>query len=154
MIRYAHTNLIANDWRSLSAFYEAVFDCVPIPPERDLSGKWISDITGVENAHIRGIHLRLPGFAENAHAPTLEIFEYSEMLERPEIHANTPGFSHIAFTVDDVKAYADKVVAAGGSIIGTLTQKTYENIGDLTAQYVADPEGNIIELLSWTNGHA
>ena len=72
------------------------------------------------------------------------------MPEKPEIHANTPGFSHIVFTVDDVKAYADKVVAAGGFTIGTLTQKTYENIGDLTAQYVADPEGNIIELLSWT----
>jgi predicted enzyme related to lactoylglutathione lyase len=35
--RYAHTNLIAMDWRRLAAFYRDVFDSVPVPPERDLS---------------------------------------------------------------------------------------------------------------------
>ena len=36
--RYGHTNLIARDWRPLASFYESVFGCRPIPPERDLSG--------------------------------------------------------------------------------------------------------------------
>jgi len=26
--RYAHTNLIARDWRRLAAFYESVFECL------------------------------------------------------------------------------------------------------------------------------
>ncbi len=43
--RYAYTNLIARDWRRLVAFYESVFECVAVPPERDLSGVyWSSDI--------------------------------------------------------------------------------------------------------------
>ena len=59
-LRYAHTNLIAKDWRSLSNFYQKVFGCKPIGHQRDLSGKWIEDITGIKNAHIVGEHLVLP----------------------------------------------------------------------------------------------
>ena len=33
-IRYAHTNLIANDWRSLAAFYVDLLGCTPVLPER------------------------------------------------------------------------------------------------------------------------
>ena len=33
-IRYAHTNLIAKDWRSLARFYIEVFGCEPAGPER------------------------------------------------------------------------------------------------------------------------
>jgi predicted enzyme related to lactoylglutathione lyase len=152
MIRYTHTNLIAKDWKELAAFYEAVFECIPIPPARDLSGDWIDKATGLNNANIRGIHLRMPGFEENA--PTLEIFEYGEMPERPQIDTNTPGFSHIAFAVDDVRVFAEKVFAQGGSSVGDLTERHIEGVGDLVFQYVADPEGNIIELQSWTKNRA
>src|SRR4030095_4855614 len=36
--RFVHTNLIARDWRSLVKFYESVFGCVFVPPERNFSG--------------------------------------------------------------------------------------------------------------------
>ena len=36
--RYGHTNLVAADWRALARFYEEVFGCVPVPPERDYEG--------------------------------------------------------------------------------------------------------------------
>lgn len=147
MIRYAHTNLIAEDWKSLAAFYEDVFDCQPIHPDRNLAGEWLDKATGLENAEIRGIHLRLPGYAGDG--PTLEIFEYGSMPARPDIDTNTPGFSHIAFAVDDVRACAARVFAAGGSAVGELTERHIAGVGDLVFQYVADPEGNIIELQSW-----
>ncbi len=134
------------------AFYETVFECIPIPPDRDLSGEWLDKATGLENANIRGIHLRMPGYAENG--PTLEIFEYSKMPERPPINTNTPGFSHIAFAVDDVRDYAEKVIVKGGSIVGDLTERQIEGVGNLIFQYVTDPEGNIIELQSWTKNRA
>lgn len=152
MIRYTHTNLIAQNWKKLAEFYELVFKCVPIPPDRDLSGKWLDNATGLSKAKIRGIHLRMPGYDENG--PTLELFEYGEMPERPAIDTNTPGFSHIAFAVDDVAAMAEKVIAKGGSFVGDLTERHIEGVGDLVFQYVADPEGNIIELQSWTKNRA
>ncbi len=147
MLRYAHTNLIANDWKKLAAFYQAVFDCIPLPPARDLRGEWLDRATGIEGASIRGIHLRLPGYAGDG--PTLEIFEYGDMPPRPPIDTNTPGFSHIAFAVDDVRVYADRVIEMGGAAVGALTERHIDGAGELVFQYVADPEGNIIELQSW-----
>ena len=148
MIRYVHTNLITEDWRKLASFYERTFGCIPMPPHRDLSGKWLDKATGIDDAHIRGIHLRLPGYPNNG--PTLEIFEYGDMPERPQIDANTPGFAHIAFAVDDVERMAAKVIENGGSTIGDLTHKDVDGVGRLTFQYARDPEGSIIELQSWS----
>ena len=44
--RYVHTNLIARDWRALARFYQDVLGCMPVPPERDLSGPDIDAGTG------------------------------------------------------------------------------------------------------------
>ncbi len=73
--RYAHTNLIAEDWRSLSKFYRQVFGCVPVPPERDFIGRKLDAGTGIPGAHLHGEHLRLPGYGDDG--PTLEIFNYN-----------------------------------------------------------------------------
>jgi len=77
--KYVHTNIIALDWRRLADFYEKVFGCVPVPPERHLKGGQLEAGTGVRGAELSGIHLRLPGHGENG--PTLEIFSYNRTLE-------------------------------------------------------------------------
>lgn len=145
--RYAHTNLIAEDWQRLAAFYQNVFGCVPVAPERDLSGEWLDRATGRKRARITGIHLRLPGYGDDG--PTLEIFQYDAMPERPSSAPNLPGFAHIAFAVDDVPATAQAVLDRGGLPVGELTVREVPGVGVITFQYVADPEGNIIELQHW-----
>ena len=147
--KFAHTNLIAKNWRHLSAFYQEVFGCVAVPPERDLSGEWLDKATGLRGSHISGIHLRLPGCAEDR--PTLEIFQYDSMPQHPSVKPNTPGFTHIAFAVDDVPATAQAVFNQGGCAVGELTVRDVPGVGLLTFQYVADPEGNIIEVQNWKN---
>src|SRR5262249_41837313 len=62
--KYVHTNLIARDWKRLVRFYIDVFGCEPRGPERDLSGSWLDRLTSLRNAHLRGIHLTLPGYSE------------------------------------------------------------------------------------------
>jgi predicted enzyme related to lactoylglutathione lyase len=145
--KYAHTNLIAQDRQRLSSFYQEVFGCVPVPPERDLSGTWLDRATGIRGARISGLHLRLPGWGDDG--PTLEIFQYDTMPEHPPVTPNTPGFSHIAFAVDDVAAVVQAVFDQGGSAVGELTQREVPGVGRLTFQYVADPEGNIVEIQNW-----
>ena len=145
--KYAHTNLIAKDWWRLASFYREVFGCVPVPPERDLSGEWVDKATGISGAHIFGMHLKLPGYQDDG--PTLEIFQYGSMPEHPSVEPNTPGFTHIAFAVDDVPATAQAVFDHGGSAVGELTVREVPLVGLLTFQYVADPEGNIIEVQNW-----
>ena len=50
--RYGHTNLIARDWRRLATWYERLFGCVPVPPERDYAGPDLSRGTGQMRAEI------------------------------------------------------------------------------------------------------
>jgi predicted enzyme related to lactoylglutathione lyase len=71
-VKYKHTNIIARDWEVLAQFYENVFGCIPIPPERNLRGTWLDEGTGIQGAHLRGAHLLLPGYGDDG--PTLEIF--------------------------------------------------------------------------------
>ena len=46
--KYIHTNIIAKDWKSLADFYQEVFGCIKVMPERNLKGKWIDTGTGIE----------------------------------------------------------------------------------------------------------
>jgi predicted enzyme related to lactoylglutathione lyase len=142
--RYVHTNLIARDWRRLARFYQEVFGCVSVPPERNLSGAEMDAGTGVAGAHLRGMHLRLPG--GGAHGPTLEIFEYSEHAADVPHVINRPGFAHIAFAVDSVPDAREQVISNGGSPVGDVVTVTISATARVTWCYVRDPEGNIIEL--------
>jgi predicted enzyme related to lactoylglutathione lyase len=146
-IRYAHTNLIAKDWKRLARFYEEHFDCVPVSSERDHHGPKFEALTARKGGRARGRHLHLPGHGEKG--PTLEIFEYEEGEEflRPEIAR--PGFAHIAFEVQDVAAKREEVLKAGGRDYGEIVTLDIPGAGRLTVCYLCDPEGNIIELQTW-----
>jgi predicted enzyme related to lactoylglutathione lyase len=145
--RYAHTNLVAADWKALAAFYQRVFNCTIVPPLRDQSGEWLEKGTGVQGAALKGAHLRLPGYGETG--PTLEIFSYAEMEERPEPLGNRKGFGHIAFAVDDVAQTLAKVISAGGKAVGEVVTREVPGAGIITFVYAADPEGNLLELQAW-----
>ena len=145
--RYTHTNLIARDWRRLAAFYQEVFGCVPVPPERHLTGDWLSAATGLAGAELHGQHLRLPGHGEAG--PTLEIFEYTQLAEGSAPSVNRPGLAHLAFAVEDVAAARAAVLRAGGGAVGEVVTTEIPQAGQITFAYVTDPEGNVIELQRW-----
>ena len=145
--RYVHTNLVARDWRKLAEFYEEAFGCERTGPERDLAGTWLDRGTGLVNARIRGVHLRLPGHGKDG--PTLEIFQYDSEARAPRPVANRPGFGHIAFAVASVEAAREAVLAAGGSEVGEVVSAAVPGAGSLRFVYLADPEGNLIELQRW-----
>ena len=144
---YAHTNLIAEDWERLVSFYCTVFDCEQVGVARDLEGQSIDQASGRSNAHLKGVHLRLPGFAENA--PTLEIYSYSTIETVTEPPSNRKGFGHIAFRVDDVDSTLAKVVEHGGRELGKPLTIDVSGAGRIRWVYARDPEGNIVELQKW-----
>jgi catechol 2,3-dioxygenase-like lactoylglutathione lyase family enzyme len=145
--RYAHTNLIARDWRALAAFYQSVFGCVLVPPERDYAGPALEAGTGVAGAALTGVHLRLPGHGPGG--PTLEIYAYSHRAEGPPPAVNRVGLAHLAFEVAAVDVARREVLAAGGRAVGEVVTLTTSEGAQVTWCYVTDPEGNIVELQAW-----
>lgn len=145
--RYVHTNLIARDWRKLAKFYTDVFGCSFVPPERDYQSEELDAGTGLNNAHVTGVHLRLPGYEDNG--PTLEIYNYDQLENGQAPAVNRPGFGHIAFEVDDVQEARKILETNGGGVIGEIVTLTTKTGSKVTWCYMTDPEGNIIELQSW-----
>lgn len=146
--KFKHTNLVALDCERLTAFYEQVFGCKRVGPERRLSGPALAQGTGVHESSLVGFHLRLPGQPEGG--PTLEIFQYTSSLSKACPAANREGYGHIAFEVDSVEQWTQRVLDHGGSMIGEISSILVQGAGTVTFVYLTDPEFNIIELQSWT----
>jgi predicted enzyme related to lactoylglutathione lyase len=147
--RFGHVNLIARDWRTLADFYIATFGCALVPPERDYAGPDLERGTAVPGAALRGAHLRLP--RHGADGPTLEIYQFSSMPEGLPPMVNRPGFQHIAFAVPSVAEAGAAVLAAGGGIVGEIVTLQTADGRFVTWTYLTDPEGNILELQSWSD---
>lgn len=145
--RYAHTSIVAVDWKRLVSFYEEVFGCEPAGPERHNHGPQVEALTGIPGAAVRGRHLRLPGHGNDG--PTLEIFQYERSAKPLKSKINRPGIAHLAFQVDDVSATRKQVLARGGAGYGELQTLEIPGVGTLTLIYMTDPEGNIVELQHW-----
>ncbi len=143
---FRHVNIIAADWERLARFYEEVFGCVRIPPERRISEPWLAKGTGVKGAALRGIKLALPGCG--AGGPSLEVFQFDVVKGKPPAAANRRGYGHLAFEVEDAAAALREVVARGGSALGVVASHEDER-GIFTFVFASDPEGNILELTHW-----
>ncbi len=146
--KYVHTNILSANWERLARFYRGVFDCEPGPPERNQSGRWLERGTGVPNAALQGMHLRLPGHGDSG--PTLEIYQYGVIEPNHRPAANRKGYGHIAFLVDDVAGIRDQVLDWGGTELGEVVETEVAGVGHLTFVYLTDPEGNILEIQNWS----
>jgi catechol 2,3-dioxygenase-like lactoylglutathione lyase family enzyme len=142
--RYAHTNLVARDWRTLATFYETVLGCRPASPEMDYSGPMLEAGTGVRGAALTGIHLRLPGGGPDG--PTLEICSFAAPADGPAPAVDRPGLAHLAFLVPSVSDARREALAAGAQEVGDVVTITTPTGAHITWCYIADPEGNIVEL--------
>ena len=145
--RYGHTNLIARDWRQLAAWYERLFGCTPVPPERDYAGPDLARGTAVAGAALKGVHLRLPGHGDDG--PTLEIYTFASSQGESSRAIDDPGWGHVAFAVADVESARQRILDEGGTAIGEVVTLTTADGRRVTWCYVADPEGNAVELQSW-----
>jgi catechol 2,3-dioxygenase-like lactoylglutathione lyase family enzyme len=146
--RFGHVNVTSRDWRRLATFYTDVFGCEFVPPERDIRSADLEAATGLQDAHLTGAHLRLPGHGDNG--PTIEIYSYDSVSRNPGADVARAGWGHIAFQVPDVAAAVEVVRDAGGGRVGeVITTRTADGL-QVTWCYATDPDGNIVELQAWS----
>lgn len=151
-MRFAHTNIVAKNWKALSAFYIEVFHCQVKPPERKLSGSWLDRATGLPNARLEGVHLILPGYDDNG--PMLEIYSYQNMPGGEASMPNHAGWNHIGFEVDDVDRTLKEALKNGAQLLGRSSKISAPGVCELKFVYFRDPEGNVVEIQSakkWKN---
>lgn len=140
-MRFTHLSVVARDADRLAEFYKRIFGCEDRRPRTTLSGKKVSRGNGVPNSEIYSIWLTLP----SVETPFLAIHEYKETRERPSPCVNEPGYAHIAFEVEDIRAIRDEIIRAGGDDQGEITDFGTVDAPRLVV-YMRDPEGNVIEL--------
>jgi glyoxylase I family protein len=145
---FHHTNIVSHDPERLAEFYIDVFDCTRNGPRRDLQGDWIERGTGLKDAHITGVMLRLPGHGDEG--PNLEIFKVEGSDPTVPGKVNRPGLMHVCFTVDDAYETLDKILAAGGQRQGEIVDTgVVPGVGRADFAYARDPDGNIVEIVAW-----
>lgn len=138
ILGFAHPALVVDDLERARRFYEQAFGFRVSSEEGWSSAPAIDAAIGSAGSSCRGYMLA-------GHNCFLELFEFS----RPdpvgpapvELPPHARGIRHLCFFVDDVEAEHARVLALGAQPLGT----PQKNAG-ITAVYLRDPEGNIIEL--------
>ncbi len=64
--------------------------------------------------------------------------------------ANRLGLGHLAFEVESVEATLQEVKRRGGGELGEVITQEIAGAGTITFTYATDPEGNILEIQSWS----
>ena len=145
---FHHTNIVSPDPERLAEFYKSVFGFEQSGPQRNLEGDWIERGTGHAGVRIRGYMLKLPG-DDDTHT-RLEIFHIDNSAQSEQPRVNRFGLMHVCFVVDDVRETMEKLLAAGGSLQGEIVDTgVVPGVGSADFTYARDPDGNIVELLSW-----
>lgn len=113
-IKFIHVNIITEDWRKLCDFYNNVFESCDFGKMKDHSGSYKEKVISIPGVHVVGQHVLLKGFYESY--PTLEIFTYSVKGRKEATDENAVGINCIGFSSGNIKADAEKILAAGGTV--------------------------------------
>ncbi len=135
-----HVAFATHDLNRLVTFYAALLGVEPQFSPRLRRSENYDRVTGlaavdVLAAWVRGSNLALE-FWQFANPQTV-----ARSDDRP---VSELGYSHVAFEVDDLETAFARAVELGARPHGPP-----EDLGRARAAYLRDPDGNVIELLSW-----
>lgn len=145
ILGFGHPAIVVRDLDAATQFYCEAFGFSVFSSE---SESWqnepaVDAAIGVENSSAKGRML-------SGHNCFLELFRF----ERPKSSAGDPrgdqpydyGLRHLCFYVDDIEAEYERLLGLGAESLGTPQKKH-----GISAVYLRDPEGNIIEIAEFPN---
>lgn len=134
-----HINVVVSDLDTAGHFFERLG--FVIDRQRELSGKWIDQVVGLDGVFARYLSLSLPGQSR----PRLELLEYVAPPARTDEGAGLPnqlGIRHLAFQVEDIDGVYSRLLAEG---IGFFSQIQVNPYGKKMC-YFYGPDNIILEL--------
>lgn len=137
MVRFSHVGQCVRDLDRARAFYVGALDFEEVL-DLDVSGAQSAKLLRLgDSVGMRAVYLRRDGFV-------LELLSFSdpEPHDARERSMLEPGLTHVSVGVDDLDAACAAVVAHGGTVFPESRLET--------AVFVADPEGQVLELLAGT----
>ena len=137
---FNHTSYTVGDMERAVRFWtEAMGFRAASVSERE--GDWQEQVTGVAGARLRVAHLYGHGFH-------LELIQYLDATPATASYPpDAPGASHLCFEVDDIAAFAGRLLAAGATWQGRIAEVTHGVARGCHAAYMRDPAGILIELV-------
>ncbi len=148
-----HINIVVRDLDRMVDFYTRVLG-LRETKRVTISGKWIDETVGLTDVLGDVVYLDLET------GPRIELIAYRRPTSAapPGLdRANTIGFRHIAFRVDDIDATVAKLRASSTKFFSDIqrvpdTQVTYTGGVRKRLIYFQDPEGNLLELCEYKAG--
>jgi catechol 2,3-dioxygenase-like lactoylglutathione lyase family enzyme len=140
---HSHIAVVVDDLGRSQRFYEQVFGFESASRSFKGSGPELDQIMGVEGARIEGQFMGLGGFV-------IELLHYHSGAGAAPV-ANGPirGYAHLSFIVRDVSETMKLAESHGGTArYDSLTDVAMGGDGPAAMGFVADPDGNSIELVA------
>lgn len=142
MKRIRHIGIVVNDLQRSIFFYR---DLLRLKVQKDNreKGSYIDKILGVRSVDVRTVKL------SSNDGTLIELLYYSPAVRRKKTKAvNDIGYSHIAFSIDNLDEEYEKLKKQGINFISS-PQVSPDNYAKVA--FCKDPDGNFIELVEVLN---
>ncbi len=123
-------------------FYRDGLGFQPVGDRVTEQGAWLETLTGLPGAH------RVRQSVRNAQGITIDLYAFENPMPvglRERRKNNQYGLTHLAFYVDDIDVWANRIAAAGGKVF-PHTRATFRDNGT-TMMYCTDQDGIRVELM-------
>jgi catechol 2,3-dioxygenase-like lactoylglutathione lyase family enzyme len=136
--RMDHLGIVVDDIEAATAFFAELG--LELQGEGSVEDGWVDRVVGLEGVRAEIAMMETPD--GNGRLELTKFHAPSGRGGDRHAPANTPGFRHIAFVVDDIDAVVTGLRARGAELVGEVER--YKDRYRLC--YVRGPEGIIVEL--------
>lgn len=134
-----HTGIVVRDLDAAMEFYTG-FLGFKVVRRMDEKGDYLNNMLGLSDVRVTTVKMEAPG------GGMLELLQFANPSDGPDrpaaVHA--PGFTHVAFTVDDLDDTYTKMKSSGVPF-NAPPQRAPD--GGAKVTFCRDPEGNYLELV-------
>jgi catechol 2,3-dioxygenase-like lactoylglutathione lyase family enzyme len=142
MVRLSHRGVCVSDIAASERFYREGLGFEPYQDHGVVEGPDMAKTMQIPDVRLRAVMLKRPD------GPVIELLKFLQpdatgaRERRPMVQY---GLVHLSFYVDDIDAWAARIVQAGGTV-HEETRAHFE-AGDTTMLYCTDPDGVRVELM-------